>query len=71
MHNACSLLFAPRRRPLAIALGAVLSVVVPSSMAQQSALPDITVTGTREGQRLERTPASIGIIAVRFRNASL
>jgi outer membrane receptor protein involved in Fe transport len=32
-------------------------------MAQQSALPDITVTGTREGQRLERTPASIGIVS--------
>lgn len=63
MHNACKLPFAPRRRPLAIALGAVLSVVVPSSMAQQSALPDITVTGTREGQSLERTPASIGIVS--------
>jgi outer membrane receptor protein involved in Fe transport len=32
-------------------------------MAQQSALPDITVTGTREGQSLERTPASIGIVS--------
>ena len=63
MHNACKLPFAPRRRPLAIAMGAVLSVVVPSSMAQQSALPDITVTGTREGQSLERTPASIGIVS--------
>lgn len=32
------------------------------AVAQPNALPDITVTGTREGQRIDQTPASIGVV---------
>jgi outer membrane receptor protein involved in Fe transport len=57
--------FAPlaaRRHPLALALAAAFSAAALPAIAQQAALPDITVTGTREGQSLDRTPASIGIV---------
>jgi outer membrane receptor protein involved in Fe transport len=57
--------FAPlaaRRHHLALALAAAFSAVALPAIAQQAALPDITVTGTREGQSLDRTPASIGIV---------
>lgn len=52
-----------RRRPLAVVIAAALAAAAPSVQAQQSALSEITVTGTREGQKLSETPASIGIVA--------
>ncbi|MDZ4251016.1 MAG: TonB-dependent receptor [Sulfuritalea sp.] len=56
-----------RRRPgsrqaLAASIAAALSVAAAPAPAQQPVLSVITVTGTREGQNLEQTPASIGIV---------
>ncbi len=62
MHQSCTPSAARRRHRIAIALAAACSAATLSAIAQQAALPEITVTGTREGQSLERTPASIGIV---------
>lgn len=63
MHLPCLAPFAAHRHPLALAVAAAFSAAALPAIAQQTALPDITVTGTREGQSLERTPASIGIVS--------
>ncbi len=50
------------RRPMAVSLAFAFSAATSLALAQQPVLPEITVTGTREGQSLERTPASIGVV---------
>lgn len=51
------------RRPLFLSLACLLST--PTAWANQEsapALPEITVTGTREGTRISETPATVGVI---------
>jgi outer membrane receptor protein involved in Fe transport len=50
------------QRPIALAIAATFSFSAFSVQAQQPVLSEITVTGTREGQSLDQTPASIGIV---------
>ena len=58
----CKPLSAARRHSVALALVAAFPAASIPAYAQLNALPDITVTGTREGQRIEQTPASIGVV---------
>lgn len=51
-----------RRNPLALSLAAALAAAAPMVQAQQSALSEITVTGTREATPLSESSASVGII---------
>ncbi len=51
-----------RRRPDALALAAALAVATPAVQAQQPALSEITVTGTREATPLAESSASVGVI---------
>lgn len=47
-----------RRAPLPL----VIALCCATAWAQQPVLSEITVTGTREGQSLDQTPASIGVV---------
>ena len=62
MPISCRRLFAARRHSVALALAATFPAASIPAFAQPNALPDITVTGTREGQRIDQTPASIGVV---------
>lgn len=67
MHSSSSSSADLRRRPgcrqaLVVPIAVALSVTASLAPAQQPVLSEITVTGTREGQSLEQTPASIGIV---------
>ena len=48
-----------RTHPL---IAALMAVHACSALAQEATLSEVTVTGTREGQALAETPASVGII---------
>lgn len=67
MHSSSLSAAGARRRPgcrqaKAVSLAVALSVTATPAPAQQPVLSEITVTGTREGQNLDQTPASIGIV---------
>lgn len=51
------------RRPVALALAAALAVATPAVQAEQPALSEITVTGTREATPLAESSASVGVIS--------
>jgi outer membrane receptor protein involved in Fe transport len=52
----------PLRHTLAGHAALALALISPAAFAEETGLAEITVTGTREGQRLDETPAAIGIV---------